>query len=423
MSGTAATTTSSAPATATAPQRTRLLVPGAALLWGTQFAFLNPAIGIILATLYGASPGEVGLALAAYNVSGFVSTLVVPSRADRSGDYLRPLLWCGGFTIALTTALALATTLPLAVLALVALGGPAGIAIGLIFAYQRHTGATVQQIMRTRAVFSFAWVGGPPLAAFLMGFLGNRSVLWAVAGMGVLGLALTRVMIREHARSPYAGTAPATGDRMAVALRRPDVLILLATFVSFGAALSAAVSVTPLFVTRGLGLDIEWSGVVLGTCAALEIPVLVGLGRLTGRFGPRRVVAVGSVAGITYYALMTVASDPAVLVGAQVLNAAFIATMSGVGLTLFQDVLGRPGLASSLFMNTTRVGAVVAGPVIALGGGSVLGYAGVFAACGALVLVGLGLLLAGVWRRRRSAQVRHVGHAHPVREVGAVEAQ
>ena len=38
-----------------------------------------------------------------------------------------------------------------------------------IFAYQRHTGATVQQVMRTRAIFSFAWVGGPPLAAFLMG--------------------------------------------------------------------------------------------------------------------------------------------------------------------------------------------------------------------------------------------------------------
>ena len=148
-----------------AGHRRALLVPTAALLWGTQFAFLNPAIGIILVSLYGASATEVGFALAAYNVSGFVSTLVVPTRADRSGDYLRPLLWCGGFTIALTTALALATTLPLAVLALVALGGPAGIAIGLIFAHQRYTGAGVRQIMRTRAVFSFAWVGGPPFAA------------------------------------------------------------------------------------------------------------------------------------------------------------------------------------------------------------------------------------------------------------------
>nr|WP_240917986.1 MFS transporter [Phycicoccus sp. HDW14] len=191
-----------------AGHRRALLVPTAALLWGTQFAFLNPAIGIILVSLYGASAAEVGLALAAYNVSGFVSTLVVPTRADRRGDYLEPLLWCGGFTIALTTALALATTLPLAVLALVALGGPAGIAIGLIFAYQRHTGASVQQIMRTRAVFSFAWVGGPPFAAFLMGVLGQRSVLWVVAALGTLGLALTRVMMHAHATSPHARRPP-----------------------------------------------------------------------------------------------------------------------------------------------------------------------------------------------------------------------
>jgi SET family sugar efflux transporter-like MFS transporter len=383
----------------------RLLVPGAALLWGTQFAFLNPAIGLLLVSLYGATPREVGMALAAYNVSGFVSTLVVPTRADRNGDYLRPLLWCGGFTIALTTALALATTLPLAVLALVALGGPAGIAIGLIFAHQRHTGATVQQIMRTRAVFSFAWVGGPPLAAFLMGFFGNRAVLWAVAGLGVLGLGLTRVMMRAHARSPHAGSVPAAGDRMSVALRRPEVLTLLVTFTALGAALSASVSVLPLFVTSELGLDVEWSGIALGTCAALEIPILIWLGRITARFGPRRVVAVGTLAGVGYYLLMTFAAGPVVLVGGQALNAVFIATMSGVGLTLFQDVLGLPGLASSLFMNTMRVGAIVAGPVIALGGGSALGYAGVFGACAVLVVLGLGLLVLGV-RHSRAVRAR-----------------
>ncbi|NHA67838.1 MFS transporter [Phycicoccus flavus] len=409
MTAPAATTTSSA-STTTGHQPSRLLVPLSALLWGTQFAFLNPAIGIILVALYGASAREVGLALMAYNVSGFVSTLVVPSRADRSGDYLRPLLMCGGFTIALTTALALVSTLPFAVLALVALGGPAGVAIGLIFAHQRHTGATPAQIMRTRAVFSFAWVGGPPLAAFLMGFLGNRSILWAVAGLGVLGLGLTRVMMREHGRSPQADVAPPSGDRMAVALRRPDVLVLLAVFVSLGAAVSAAVSVTPLYVTHELGLSMEWSGVALGTCAALEIPILVSLGRLTTRFGPRRVVAAGTVLGLAYYATMTVAGGPVTLVAGQLLNAVFIATMSGVGLTLFQDVLGRPGLASSLFMNTTRVGAIVSGPVIALGGGSVLGYTGVYALCGCLVVLGSAILVL----TRVGARVRTSRRAQPV---------
>ncbi|PKW28172.1 MFS transporter [Phycicoccus duodecadis] len=372
---------------------TRSLLQGSALLWGTQFAFLNPAIGLLLVTLYDATPVQVGLALAAYNASGLVSTLVVPTRADRSGDYLRPLMWCGAFTIALTTALALATTLPLAVLALVALGGPAGVGIGLIFAYQRYTGATSSQIMRTRAVVSFAWVGGPPLAAFLMGFFGSRSILWAVAGIGVVGLLLTRALVRAHARSAHPSAGAPRGDRMTVALRRPDVVLLLVTFVALGAAVSAQVSAMPLFVSQRLGLGVEWSGVALGTCAALEIPILIALGRLVARFGPRRLVAMGSVAGVCYYGLLTVVHGPVLLVAAQVLNAPFIATMSGVGLTLFQDVIGRPGLASALFMNTTRVGAVVAGPVVAVGGMTSLGYAGVFAVCAGLVATGLAVLV------------------------------
>lgn len=77
--------------------------------------------------------------------------------------------------------------------------------------------------------------------------------------------------------SVAAGGAP-QGDRMTVALRRPDVVLLLVTFVVLGSALSAQVSAMPLFVTQGPGLDVEWSGVALGTCAALEIPVLVALG-------------------------------------------------------------------------------------------------------------------------------------------------
>jgi len=392
--------------TAVAPEAPdRVLVPASALLWGLQFAFLNPAIGIILVTLYDATPGEVGLALAVYNVSGFVSTLVVPTRADRSGDYLVPMLWCGGFTVALTTALALSTTLPPAVLALVALGGPAGVGIGLLFAHQRSSGAGVQEVMRTRAVFSFAWVAGPPLAAFLMGLLGNRSVLWAIAGVALLGLGVTVAMIRQRSSSadPEA-VAPAPGDRLVAAVRRPGVPLLMVALVLLMAAGSAAVSALPLLVTQQLGLDVIWSGIALGVAAGLEIPVLLTLGRMAHRYGQRRLVAGGCAAGVAYFAAMTLCSGPVLLVAAQPLNAVFVSAVSGLGLTLVQDVVGRPGLASALFMNTTRVGAIIAGPVLACGGLRGIGYSGVFAVCGALVLVGFGMLVLERSRSRgRSA--------------------
>jgi SET family sugar efflux transporter-like MFS transporter len=366
---------------------------GSALLWGTQFAFLTPSIGIILVALYDATPGQVGWALTVYNISGFISTLVVPSHADRRGDYLRPLLWCGGLTIALASALALVTTLPLAVLALVALGGPAGVGIGLLFAHQKHIGTSVSGIMKTRAIFSFSWVAGPPVATFMLGLLGKRSVLWAVAGIAALGIVFTVLMMRDRARRAGPIVTEDSRESVLAVLRQPRVVVLTLAFLLLIGTTSVSVATVTLFVTHRLGLDVIWGGVALGTCAALEIPFLLMLGRLKERFGSAWLLLVGGLAGAAYYASMVVITGPAMLVAAQLLNAIFIATIQGLGLTIFQEVVPRPGLASGLFMNTQRLGAVLSGPVIALGALPGLGYGWVFVACVPLVLLGLALLV------------------------------
>jgi len=369
---------------------------GSAMLWGTQFAFLIPSIGIILVALYDATPGQVGWALTLYNISGFISTLIVPSRADRRGDYLRPLLWCGAATIALASALALVTTLPMALVALVALGGPAGVGIGLLFAHQKHIGTSVSGIMKTRAIFSFSWVAGPPVATFMIGLLGKRSILWAVAGIAACGMVFTVLMMRDRDQQALVRGPVVTEDSresMLSVLRQPRVIVMSIAFLVLLGAVSASVAVVALFATNRLGLDVIWGGVALGTCAALEIPILLSLGRLKERFGSAWLLLVGGLAGTIYYLVMLVVTGPVGLVSAQILNAIFIATVTGLGLTLFQDVVPRPGLASGLFMNTQRLGAVVAGPVIALGALPGLGYGWVYAACAPLVLAGLALLV------------------------------
>jgi SET family sugar efflux transporter-like MFS transporter len=398
------------------PGRARLLMSGSALLWGTQFAFLTPSIGIILVALYDATPGEVGWALTAYNISGFVSTLVVPSRADRRADYLRPLLWCGAFTIALVSAMALVTTLPLAVLALVALGGPAGVGIGLLFAHQKLIGTSVSGIMKTRAILSFAWVAGPPVATVMIGLLGKRSILWAVAAIAALGMVFTVLMMRDRAADPaqHPGTIATDDSRDSVlsVLRQPRVVVMSAAFLVLMGTISASVAVLTLFVTERLGLDVLWGGIALGTCAALEIPILLTLGRLKAMFGSSWLLLVGGLAGATFYGAMLLVTGPVALASLQLLNAVYIATVTGLGLTLFQEVVPRPGLASGLFMNTQRLGAVVAGPVVALGALPGLGYGWVFVACVPMALLGLALLVLA----------RHLGHPPVLPTRATVEA-
>src|SRR5699024_9336501 len=128
---------------------------------GTAVRLPQSGPALLLTTLYSASTTEVGWALALYNASALIATTVIPARADRTGQYLRPMTVSAVLTVVLAAVLALVTSLPLAMAALVVLGGPAGVGSTLLFAHLRHAGATSGQIINTRAIFSVAWVAGP----------------------------------------------------------------------------------------------------------------------------------------------------------------------------------------------------------------------------------------------------------------------
>ncbi|MGO4584410.1 MFS transporter [Arthrobacter sp. 2RAF6] len=399
----------------------RLLVPSAALLWGLQFAFLNPALALLLVALFNATPAEVGWVLAVYNASGFVASLLVPAYADRANDYLRPMLACGVLTLALSALLAVSTSLPLAVVGLIVLGGPAGVGNSLLFAQLRHSGAGTTEVVNTRAIVSFAWVAGPPLATFIMGTLGNRAILLALGAVAVLNVATTAAMISRRRAAVVEDRPKAQGEEDGHPFSKTGVVAVVFGFIALQATNSAAVSIMGLFVTQGLGVDVIWAGIALGVSAALEIPALFLIGRLARRYSSRVLIASGCVAGIAYYAAMAFVSNPATLIALQVLNAWFFGIVAGVGLTLFQRLIPRPGLASGLYTNTRRVGAIVSGPIIALGSTTAFGYQGVFAACAVLTILALlVIVLAGRRPRRMPPKKRPAASAASAPAVDAI---
>lgn len=367
----------------------RLLTSSSALLWGLQFAFLNPVLALLLVSLFDATPADVGWVLAVYNAGGFVASLVIPGRADRSGDYLRPMLVCAVLTVALAGALMLATSPPVAVIALVVLGGPAGVGSTLLFAELRHSGAAVSDVMNTRAIVSFAWVAGPPLATFVMGALGNRSILPVLGVVGILNIVTTVIMIsrRRRTTTDAMGTGPRHDEHEAVS--RTAIAAIVVAFVLLQATNNAVMSIMTLIVTAHLGLSLVWAGVALGVAALLEIPALWVIGRLSGRFSGAALIVSGCVAGIVYYVSLVFVRDPVTLIVLQLPNAWFFAVVVGIGLTLFQQIIPRPGLATGLFMNTRRIGSIVSGPIIAVASIEPLGYPGVFALCAILTAVAL----------------------------------
>jgi SET family sugar efflux transporter-like MFS transporter len=368
----------------------RLLIPSAALLWGLQLAFLSPTLALILVTLFNATAGEVGWVIAVYNISGFIATLFLPAYADRKGDYLRPLLGCGLLTLAMAVLLGVAPSLPVAVIVLVVFGAPAGVGVSLLFAYLRHSGASPADVVNTRALISLAWVAGPPLATIIIGAFGDVAIIMAIAAVAMLNIGVTAIMLGRNSTAAIVREASATAEDN-ISMSRRGVALVVGGFVLLQATNSVAVSIMSLFVTQDLGLDVLWAGVALGVAAGLEVPALLVTGRLSRHYSSLGLITTGCLAGFAYYVAMAYVREPWLLVGIQVLNAWFVAAISGVGLALFQQVIPRPGLASGLYANTRRVGAIISGPIIGFGGKTAVGYSGVFAICAGLTVIAMGI--------------------------------
>jgi len=304
----------------------RLLVPSSALLWGLQLAFLSPALALILVNLYGATTAQVGWVLGIYNASGFIASLLLPAYADKKQDYLGPMLVCGALTLLLAVVLGLATTLPIATIALVVIGGPAGVGSSMLYAHLRHSGARPSDIVNTRAIVSVAWVAGPPLATFIIGWFGNRAILWAIAAVAILNIATTAIMISHRRRSVRAAasddarpaSSPVTPDGSPIG--RLGVVLIMVAFILLQATNAAAMTIMTVYLTETLRLDVMWAGIALGVAAALEVPALLFIGRLGNRFSHLGLISTGCLAGIAYYVGLTFVTGPILLIGLQVLK-------------------------------------------------------------------------------------------------------
>lgn len=370
----------------------RLLVPSVALLWGLHSSLLSPALALILATLYDASTADIGWAVAIYNAGGFIASIVLPAWADRHRTYLRMLMAAGVLTIALAAALAAVSTLPWATVALVVLGGPAGLGTTMLFAHLRDAGAATSSILNTRAIISAAWMGGPPLATAIIGWAGARGILLTLVVIALVNVATTAVMMKERRPAPAEPATPARSPHALPPGSRLATVLIIGAFVLFQATNATAMTFMALYVTETVGLPVLWAGVVLGLAAALEVPALVIIGRIGDHISHLTLVAAGALLSAVYYAGLVVVTEPVLLLVLQIPNALGFAAISGIGLALFQDLIPGAGMSTGLFMNARRVGAILSGPIIAAGALPLLGQRGIFAICTAVTLLGLALI-------------------------------
>ena len=415
------------------PTAGRRLVPLAVvfLAVGLSTAMASPFLALFLTEAVRAD----GVRTAAFLVAAPVSTVVVTTLVGKVSDGLRSrqgllagAALAGGIGAAVTASVRDYWVL-LAVAVTVTAG--AGAVMPQLFAYARESlgdsGRVALAISSLRSLFSLAWVAGPPLAAVLLhvgGFAlvyGASSAMYAVAAVVVLvGLDDARPDARAapvaapasvgasggpsggssvRARGAVAGVGPA-GEAGTAPASRMLVGATVLVFVLSRCAGTLSVQGLPLFTTRVIGGGVTDAGLVLGLCAALEIPLMIGFGVASARFPLHRLLVAGSTCGLAYLTLASLATSTWELAAGQVLNAASIAAMTGLGITYVQDLLPRqPGRASTLFTNTFASGNVLAGPV--LGAAQQVGYRMPFVVGAAVSALALVLLM--IARPRRAA--------------------
>jgi SET family sugar efflux transporter-like MFS transporter len=392
--------TAPAPAQASGGRLVRSLVPLGLVvtLVGLVTSFVSPFLPLFLSRNLHASPGMASLFLFLMPLAAVAVATVVGRLSDRPSLRARLLLLgagCGvvGFTLFgiarnYWVSLALAVTL----LAVAASLTPQTFAFSRLRLDQTHPTRAATGISYLRSLLSAAWVAGPPLAALLIETVDFTGLYLVSAAMY---LAVLPVLVRFRTAAGASPPPPPADEDAPVTDRDapPARGLLLGTSAAFTllqCAGTLGVMSMALFVGE-LHADVSDAGLILGLCAALEIPLMLVFGALAARHSLRNLVLLGAGVGIAYFAAMTASTQVWHVAAAQLLNACFIAAVTGLGMSYFQDLMPtRLGRATTMFSNSYRISAMLAGLVF--GAVQVAGYRSSYLLGACLCAAGLALL-------------------------------
>jgi MFS transporter, SET family, sugar efflux transporter len=387
-------------ADASAGQLVRLLAPFGyvAALVGLVTSFVSPFLPLFLSRDLHAGPGRVSLFLFAMSRAAGAAATAVGRVSDRPGARPKLLVVAALAGVVGYALVGLVRNYWGVLAAALTFAAVAGSLMPQVFAFSRerldrtNPAKAAAGINALRSLFSLAWVAGPPLAAYLIDAIDFRGLFLVAAAMHVavlpviLRLGAGRADERPIAADPEEDSVP-----VAPALSRGRLLRTSAAFVLMQTAASLGVTSMPFFVSEELHGTVGNAGLVLGLCAAVEIPLMLGFGALVGRWSLRRLVLLGAGTGVAYFAVMSATVGLWQVFAAQVLMACFIATVGGLGISYFQDLLpGQLGRTTTMFTNSQRLSAMLGGLVF--GAVQVVGYRSAYLAGIALCGAGLAVL-------------------------------
>lgn len=408
---------------ATSSSRTaRRLLPMALMFLavGTSSAMIGPFLTLFLTDAVHAASWQV----TAYLIAAPLSSVTVSTLLGRLSDRypIRRALIIGAALAGASGTLATSMVRNYEALLIITVTATAaaGSLVPQLFAYVRTTVAGSDKAAMTtsslRTLFSLSWVAGPFVATVLLGVGGFR-LSYSVSCAMYLTAALiawrllppappaVHVAPEPAAESVSAGSGPVpyVPPQPPPAAPKPDaprrvIFLTVAAFALMQCASGLGVQAMSLFVTTDLGGGIGSAGVILGVCAGLEIPLMLGFGYLSTRVPLRRLVLCGPLFSMAYTLSVAASSHVWQVAAAQLFAACTVSVVQGLGVSYVQEMLPRhPGRASTLFTNAFPAGQMMAGPI--LGVAQHVGYRAAYLAAAGLALTAFAVLKMARARR------------------------
>ncbi|ENM5739038.1 sugar efflux transporter [Vibrio mimicus] len=347
--------------------KTALLFIMSTLVTGLCGAFFYPLSSLFIVEALDASPMQLSL----YMVMAVVSSVIVSQWLARQSDrhwqrkaILLVSLSCYFITV---VSFIFIRSYPLAIMVVVLFASISGASFGQLFALgreyaDRHLTDKTTFLSTMRAGIAIAWVFGPP-AAFMLKASFGFSAAFAVSA-AIVSLAIVLIARYLPAGEKTAAVQP---DGTQVDLRkystRKRALIVLycVTLVCTFGANNLYITSMPLYLSRELMVPEHWLGLLFGTAALCEIPVMLMAGKLAQRWGTNKLLMLGIASGMLFYGVMLTHTGFIAMMAAQVLNGFFIGVCATLGMVVLQDMMqDRLGTASTLFSSMLSISTLVA---------------------------------------------------------------
>lgn len=331
---------------------------------GVAGALQAPTLSLFLSREVAVRPFWVGLFYTVNAVAGIVVSLLLAKRSDNRGDRRMLILFCCVMAVANALLFAFNRHYLTLITAGVLLSAIASVAMPQIFALAREyaDSSAREAVMFSsvmRAQLSLAWVIGPPLSFAIALNYGFTTMFIVAAALFVACVALVWFTLPSVPRAESSGAVPITEIS---AWKSADVRMLFIASVIMWTCNTMYIIDMPLYISGVLGLPEKLAGLLMGTAAGLEIPVMLLAGHSVKRFGKRTMMLLAIGCGVLFYLGLVLFHSRTALMILQLFNAVFIGIIAGIGMIWFQDLMpGRPGAATTLFTNSISTGVILAG--------------------------------------------------------------